>query len=75
MTLPQRAREEKELLNSEDFFFCSKYEARISKASCRQRQKYARLRKPKRKYNGHHKIVILPSQYAGCLNCKEGQGI
>jgi hypothetical protein len=73
MTLPQRAREE--LLNSEDFFYCSKYEARMSKASCRQRQKYARLKAPKRKYNGHHKIVILPSQYAGCLECGQGKGI
>lgn len=61
------------LLSSDKYFRCEKYEATMSKASCIQRQKYAKLPHPKTKYNGHHKIVIRPSMYAGCLNCAQGK--
>jgi len=64
-----------QLLASDKFFFCRKYEATIAKKSCKQRQKYARMRTPKSKFNGHHRIKILPSMYVGCKDCKQGKAL
>jgi hypothetical protein len=61
------------LLTSDKFFYCRKYEATISKKSCKLRQKYARMRAPKKKFNGHHNIIIRPVVYAGCRDCEQGK--